>query len=468
LHSRAAQAIEAHFSDQLDDRCSELAHHYACSDNLPKAVEFLTRAGVQAMQRSAYATAIEHLGAALAMLPGLADPAARDARELQLQAMLGSAWMATRGFAVPEVAQAYERARELCSDATASADLVRVLAGLGLLSLNRGELPLARELGEQLLGLAERRQETELFVSGHELLGHTLLRIGELAHCRTHMAQALRRCADLPSYALRDSLGRDPAISALGFGAFGLWLSGHPDQAVADAARAQRTADAATPGHPFSRAYATTSVAWVRLFRGEASLALEAAEATTGFANEHGFPSWLVHGLVVQGWAEAELGRTESGLARIEQAGRTYEATGAKVWRPLFLLVQAQALWRVRRLAEALASINRAIDHAREMGPYWWDAELIRVKGELLLAISDLNADEAQACFERSLSIGRQQGARSLELRTCVSRARLARVQGDPAPALRELAAVHDWFTEGLDTADLIEARDLLRASIPS
>ncbi|MBT2322216.1 AAA family ATPase [Variovorax paradoxus] len=462
LHSRVAQAMEAHFSDHLDDHCSELAHHYACSDNVPKAVDFLMRAGSQAMQRSAYATAIDHLSSSLTMLPGLSDPAGRDSRELQIQSMLGSAWMATRGFAVPEVAQAYERARELCQDTTASADLVRVLSGLGLLYINRGELRLARDIGEQLLGLAERRLETELFVSGHELLGLTLLRVGDLIDCRSHTELAVQRYEDVHDHALRDSLSRDPRVSCLAFGALALWLLGYPDQAVAGVAQAQRAAHAATPRHPFSLGYAMASSAWVHQFRGEASLALQAAEATTDFATEQGFPSWLVHGLIVQGWAEAELGNTESGFTHIEQALLAYKATGAKVWQPLFLLLQVQALSRAGQVAEGLESVTEALGLASEMGTYWWEAELFRVRGELLLALSTENAAEAQTCFERALSIARQQSAKSLELRTCVSMVRLARLHGGHAQALLELASVYEWFTEGFDAADLIEARELL------
>lgn len=470
LHSRAAQAMEAHYSDRLDDHCSELAHHYACSDNRPKAVEFLQRAGAQSMQRSAYAAAIGHLLSALALLPGLADVAVREAHELQLQSMLGSSFMATQGFAVREVATAYERALELCRDSTASADLVSVLSGLGLYYVNRGELRLARDIGEQLLGLAERRQEGALFVSGHELLGLTLLRAGDLIEGRSHLEQAVRRYGDGRDSTLRDGLGRDPAVSCLGFGAMGLWLLGYPDQAVAGAAQATRAAHAAVPRHPFSLAYAMLSTLWVHQFRGEASFALLDADATVEFAIEQGFPAWLSHGLIVSGWAAVELGRSEQGLERIEQGLRAYEQTGATVWRPLFLLLHTQALLRAGRGPEALATVTRALELAQAMGPYWWTGELHRVQGELLLATGVASAEQlqqAQACFEQALRVAREQGAKSLELRAAVSLARLAGSRGRPswaAEALQVLEAVYGWFSEGLDTTDLTEARDVLDA----
>ena len=462
LHSRAAQAMEAHFSDHLDDHCSELAHHYACSDNLPKAVDFLQRAGSQAMQRSMYGAAIEHLQSALTLLPGLADPQARDAHELRLQSMLGSASMATLGFAVPQVASAYQRARELCRDTTHSADLVSVLAGSGLVYINRADLRQARAVGEQLLELAERRQEVDLFVSGHELLGLTLLRTGDLVESDAHMKQAIRRYDSQRDSAMRNTLGRDPAVSCLGFGALGLWLMGYPDQAAAGAAQAIRAAHATTPRHPFSLAYAMLSSVWVHQFRGETSLALLEAEAATQFATEQGFPAWLSHGLIVRGWAEAELGKADLGLAHIEQACSTYKDTGASVWEPLFLLLKTQALARRGQVPEALATASRALELSHGIGPYWWEAEICRVKGELMLSDSADQAESAQACFAQSLAVARRQSAKSLELRAAMSQARLARQRGRPGQTVVELESAYQWFSEGLDSADLMQARELL------
>lgn len=469
LHSRAAQAMQAHYGEREDEHCGELAHHYACSDNLPRAVDFLRRAGAQSMQISAYASAITHLSLALAMLHSLADPLERDAQELQLQSMLGAALMATRGFAAAGVGPAFERARALCRDTTSTAELVRVLSGLGLLYINMGELRQAREIGTQLLELAERRQEPDLFVSGHELLGLATLRAGALVECRSHMTLAMQRFEAARNDVLRDSLGRDPAVSCAGFGAMGLWLLGYPDQALAGAAQAVQAAHSAKQRHPFSVAYALLSSVWIRQFRGQASIALQEARAAVEFATEQGFPTWLAHGLVVQGWAEAEheqsqpgLGRAQTGLVLIDRGLQEYEASGAKVWAPLFQLLRAKALVQCGRNAEALDAITRAIPIAQAFGGYWWDAELFRVRGELLLSTSMEHAAQARECFETALRIARAQSARSLELRACASLVRLTRREGVSAQAEQELKSLYEWFSEGLATADLQEARELL------
>lgn len=475
LHSRAAQAIEALYSDHVDDHCSELAHHYARSNDVPKAVDFLQRSAAQAMRRSAYVAAIGHVESALELLSGLADGAARDARELQLQSMLGSARMATRGFAVKESAQAYERARALCDSTTDTADLVRVLAGLGLLYINRGELRLARETGEQLLNMAAQSHDPKLAVSGHEILGLTLLRAGELIACRSHMALGVQTYDEARDGALCELLGRDPRVSCLGFGALALCLLGHHEQALANATRALREAHATTPRHPFSLAFAMLASAWLHQFRGEASLALREAEAATEFATEQGFPGWLAHALIVRGWAEAQLGETDTGLERIEQGLMIYEATGAKIWSPVFRQVHAQSLAQAGQWARALEVNETALRVAGEIGPYWWDAELSRFKGEMLVALDGANAAEAIRLFEHARDVARSQSARHFELGACASLLRLMRHDGASADARADaradaqavaradLAAVCDSFADGSSTAELIAARDLLR-----
>ena len=142
----------------------------------------------------------------------------------------------------------------------------------------------------------------------------------------------------------------------------------------------------------------------------------------------------------------------EAVVRGLDQALQAYKMTGATVWQPLFLLVKTRSLARGGKTAEALETITTALRLASDMGSYWWEAELFRFKGEMLLAVAGTNAPEAQACFERALVIARQQSARSLELRTCMSRARLARSQGQEGP-IADLAAADSVTTEHLAEA---------------
>jgi predicted ATPase len=260
---------------------------------------------------------------------------------------------------------------------------------------------------------------------------------------------------------LRDSLGADPAVICRGFDAVALWLSGFPEQAAIQSAEAMKIAQTLQPRHPFSLAYALTSATWLHALRRDVASALEQAAATALFATEQGFPSWLSHSLVVQGWAQAEQGDIENGLASIERALRIYAETGAKVWQPWFLWLHAQALSRAGKQDLALETISSALAVARQLGPYWLEAELLRVQGELMLDAESARPAEARIRdarirFEQSLQISRNQGAKAFELRACSSLGRLAIRQERLRPTVKaELAAQLGWFAEGSDALDL-------------
>src|SRR5262249_15498892 len=219
LHESTAQAIEALFHSRLDDHYCALAHHYSRSGNTLKAVEYLSLAGQQAVQRSAYTEAISHLSNASESLKTLLDTPERAQREITLQTTLALALMATQGQAAPEVERAYTRARELCQQLGQTPQLFPTLSGLCGFYLVRGELPTTRELGERLLSLAQCEQDPALLLRAHGVLGFTLYYLGEFASAREHSEQAI---------ALYDSQQHyfsafNPGVVALSCAALALW-----------------------------------------------------------------------------------------------------------------------------------------------------------------------------------------------------------------------------------------------------
>lgn len=456
LHARAATMMEQHYADRLADFCGDIARHYLLSDNPAKAIEYLQLAGLQAMERSAYAAAIEDLQTALRLLPRVADIALRQTCEIRLQATLGAALTATRGFAVPEVQAAYERARELCGDQTDLHDLLRVLSGLGLVYINSSKLDAAAAIGQEMLALAERRQAQQLVVGGHEQLGLTLLRRGDLAACQAHLDQVVLHHDQHRSDELRRNMGRDPEVSSLAFGAMARWLEGYPDTALADVEKALQATRAVTGKHPFSIFYALHPAYWIHQFRREAAQAEATARQAAALATEHGFPIWLAHSRVVQGWALAEQGRVAEGLDLIDAGEEGYAATGGTVWQPMIHMLRADALSHQGAFGAALAAVDRGLEQIAGIGAYWWEAELVRMRGEMLLKTG--GAQSAVACFRRAAAIAARQGARSLELRARLSEARHTRARESDAA----LEAVLDRFTEGFSCPDLVEARDVL------
>jgi predicted ATPase len=247
-----------------------------------------------------------------------------------------------------------------------------------------------------------------------------------------------------------------------------LWWLGYPDQAL------QRSHEALTlarePAHPPSLASALFFATWVHQFRREWQLTQEQAEAAIALGTEQGFALFRAGGTIMQGWALAQRyaepvagqGQVEEGMAQMQQGLAAWRATGAEVLRPYGLALLAETYAKVGQREAGLTLLAEALAVAHDTGERRWEAELYRLKGELLLACAAEHQAEAETCFHRALDVARRQEAKSLELRAAMSLARLWQQQGKRAEAHALLAPIYDWFTEGLDTADLQEANMLL------
>jgi class 3 adenylate cyclase/predicted ATPase len=462
LHERTAQAIEALFHDGLEEHYSELAHHYSRSGNATKAVTYCQRAGQQAVQRSANLEAIRHFTNGLEVLKTLPETLARAQQELALQIALGVPLIATRGYGASEVEGAYTRARELCQQVGDTPQLFLVLRGRWNGYLIRAELQMARELGEQLLQLAQREQDPALLIEAHRALGTTLFFLGELVPGRGHLEQGIGLYDPQQHRSLAFRYGADPGVICGLYVANVLWLLGYPDQALARIHEALTLAHELA--HAFSLAFALNHTANLYQFRREGQATQERAEASIAFSTEQRFAQWLAQGMILRGWALAEQGQEAEGIAQLRQGLAAWQATGAELDRPRFLALLAEAYGKAGLTEEGLRLLVEAQAAVRRSGERRWEAELYRLKGELLLARSSENHAEAEACFREAFDIASHQGAKLWELRAAMSLARLWQQQGKRAEARALLAPVYGWFTEGFDTADLQEARALLEA----
>ncbi len=200
----------------------------------------------------------------------------------------------------------------------------------------------------------------------------------------------------------------------------------------------------------------------VHVLRRELSAARQRAKAAMEISAEQRHSFYLGHGTVLHGWARAAQGQVEDGIAEIEHGITTFKATGARTWIPYFLGLQAETYGRAKRIDDGLGSVAEALALADETEQHCWQAELSRVKGELLLAVSSNNHAEAERCFFQALDITRRQQAKSWELRAAMSLSRLRRRQGEADEARDLLVPIYDWFGEGFDTQDLVEAKALL------
>jgi predicted ATPase len=461
-HLQIGARKEMGYGAQAPEIAAELAVHFEQGRDADRALRHLQYAADNVLRRSAHADAITHLTRALALLTALPETTARAQREMVLQTTLGPALMATKGYAAAEVASAYARARELCRQMGETPQLFQALWGLWYFHLVRAEFQTAHELGAQLLHVAQRVQAPALLLVAHRVLGQTLAFLGEFSTARGHLEREMILYDPEQHRASVSLYGQDQGVVCRSWAALTLWGLGYPDQALRCSREALTLAQELA--HPFSLAYAMCFAGKFCQLRRDVQAAQAWAMAAMALCTEQGFALYLARGTILQGWAMAEQGQGAAGLAQMRQGLVAYQATGAAVFRPYYLASLAEAYGKVGQAGEGLALLGEALAAVHKTGERFCEAELYRLKGELLLVCSAENHGEAETCFQHALAVARHQQARAWDLRAAMSLSRLWQSQGKRAAARELLAPIYGWFTEGFDTADLQDAKALLEA----
>ena len=460
-HQRFAQVLEGQFPNICETQPELLAHHYTEAGLIVPAIPYWQRAGQRAIQRSANLEAIGHLTKGPELLKQLPDTPERAQQELDFQLALGPVFHAVKGQGAPEVEQTYARARELCGQVGETPQRFQVLWGLWYFYLARTEYRTAGELGEQLLTLAQHLQDPTLLLLAHRAQGQTLCFLGELPAGRADLEQAMVLYDPQQHRTLAFHYAQDPAVIAGSWAALALWLLGYPDQALQKSHEAISLARELA--HPYSLIYALVWAATIRQFRRERQAALELTEPLIALAREQGFALWVAWGTILQGWELSERRQGTEGIALIREGTAAWRSTGAELFHPHFLAILARAYAEGGQATEGLSTVAEALAIIDRSGERLYEAELYRLKGELLLKRATHDVQEAESCFRQALDIARQQQAKSLELRAATSLGRLWQRQGKRDKAYQLLAPIYGWFTGGFDTADLQEAKTLLQ-----
>jgi predicted ATPase/class 3 adenylate cyclase len=459
-HQRIGQTLEERFPETAQNQPELLAHHYTEAGQAETAIGYWQRAGQRALQRSAHVEAVAHLRQGLTLLMTLPETPARLQQELDFQVALGPALVATQGNAAPDVERAYARARELCQQVGDTPQLFPVLRGLTLYYINRGDLQTAHQLGEQLLRLAHSQPDPAPRMLAHYMVGMAFLTGGEPALAQPHHTQALAIYTPQAHRALALRYAFDLAAGSHTFLAWDFWFLGYPDRAIQHSQTALTWAHEVI--HPPSLAHVLYFTSALHQFRREAPATQAQAAALMTLATEQGFALRLAQGTVLHGWALAMQGQNEAGIAQIRQGLTAALATGDNVYVLYFLGLLAAACGEGGYPAEGLNALAKVAAVMDTSEARWYQAELYRLKGTLLLRQVVPDGSQAEACFQQALDIARQQQAKAWELRTAMSLSRLWQQQGKRQEARELLAPVYNWFTEGFDTADLQEARALL------
>jgi tetratricopeptide (TPR) repeat protein len=466
LHERTGHALETVYAATLHEHYSALAHHYRRSANIEKAITYLQWAGQQAVQRSANTEAITHLTAALELLLTRPEAPERAAQELTLRLALGPALMATQGWSAPAVEPHYTRAQELCAQLGNAPQRFPVLWGLCLFHLNRGTLRPAQALAEECLQIAEHTNNDGLLCEAHIAVGITSMCRGEFVRAREALGHSLalyqpQHQALTPLYG-----GQNPKVASLRRTAQVLWYLGYPAQALTRSQEALQLAREL--GQPYSLVFALFNAAMVHLECGEGRVAQELADAQIALSNEHGFPYFLAAGILYGGAALLVQAQWEEGVALVRQG---LEGNVGEVLRTEYLTWLARGYGGAGQVKEGLATVAEALRLVDKNDERFYEAEVWRIKGELLLAQEGLRlqaeglrekTEEAERCFLQAIEISQKQQAKSLELRAVMSLARLWQQQGKQGEAHTMLSEIYNWFTEGFDTKDLQEAKALL------
>jgi predicted ATPase len=463
LHRRIAEALEARFPQTVETQPELLAHHFTEAGPSERAVGYWLNAGLRSRERAADREAIGHLTKALALVETLEETPLRDALRLKILTTLGPAYIAVRGYAAPEVEPILLEAGELCERIGDEPQRFGILLGRWEWHLVRGDLRRCAGLAADGMALAERRDDPGMRMEALFMPGVTTFYRGRFAEARDCCEQAVTAYDDRARTRLWTAYtGHNAGVTHRCYHALCLWHLGYADQALKLDRETQELARAI--GHTFSLGHALDFTAFLYQYCRLGDAVQAAAEEETAIGTEQGFQLWQALGTLHQGAGLLLQGRRQQAMPLLLEGFRAFRATGAEVRAPAYLGLLGDAYTQIARFEDARKALDEGLSIAEKNDDRCHEAELYRLKGELLLAGSREGMSAAEDCFHRAVAIARSQSSKGWELRAATSLARLWQRQGRQGDARAALAAVYGSYTEGFTTPDLVDAAALLKA----
>lgn len=458
LHRKVAESMEGLYEDSIEEYYEDLAYHYGKTDATGKAVEYLHKAGERAIQLSANEEGVEHLRNAIALLGSLPESTERDERELSLQLLFFAPLSAIKGYGHPDVMNAMERAYDLSE--RSENQLLQFETVYGLLGSNmvRGDLHKTMPLAKKFLSIAETDGNPDHLLEAHRMMDETLHLLGDYKEALEHNERV---------YPLYDSerhrahayfYGQDPAAINYCFQGVGMWCLGYPEKGLHSIKKAYECVK--NFDHPFSRGVVFWLEEWLTTLMRDWVAGLGQCERLIAYCNEHNIA-------YIRTWATCNAGQcltmsrnSTEGVQTVKEAFDTFRLMGTELPIPMYLPYLAEMLGTIGEIDEALNVADEAECEMERTGVRWTETELLRIRGELLVA---KNREEGAAShLAGAIDLARKKQARSFELRATISMSRLLRAQGKIKEAHSMLSGIYNWFTEGFDTPDLREAKALL------
>jgi class 3 adenylate cyclase/predicted ATPase len=461
------QALHARIADALISKSSEspaapeiVAHHLQGAGRSADAIAYWREAGEQAARRAANREAIGHLRRALALVETQPSTTERWRAELAVLSQLTPALMSVYGWSGPEAGEAVERAAAIARRLPSSAELAPAIANLWMFNQGRGRDDRAAEISADLFRIAHDLDDTEILLQAHHCSWPNCLNRGLLAESKKHIDTGLSLYnEERHAHHRYTYTGHDPAVCALGTGAFVQWALGYPSQSKRfelEALALARRLD-----HPPSMAQTLRHVCDVQAVRGDSTAALGTAAEFLKLSEEHGLPQGRANALIFFGWALACSGESDEGLARLQEGFEVLSRSGNLGFLSRACCLMAESLLASGRSAQGLEQVARALEVAMETGERRYFPRIYRVRAGLLLA-HGAPSEAAEAALRQSLAASQELSAKGPELQAAIGLARHWVERGERNVARDVLAPIYGWFTEGFDTPDLKEAKALL------
>lgn len=457
-HRRIARTLETLFADDLDPVSGQIAAHYEHGGSIEHAIPYFHRAALVAQRLFAHEDAILLLRHCLTLLEQRPGGAARDKQELDLLLALEPLYRITQGWTGPELERVIDRTLVLCDLVGDDTQRARTLYGLQALVIVQARLDRVQLVAEELHAVYERTQEAAPPLLDMMLAG-ARLHLGRLNEANDGFTRIIKTHDARQVLNFLESQGWNFAVHTRGWQSHALWCLGYPDRAMRSALDAVELAQSLEQF--FNGALATTFIAMLSQMSADAPTARRRAEEAFDLTAEYKSPYYHAWSAILASYAYAREQPDEAHIEALRAAIEAFMSSGVRLRLPYFLSLLADIYGLARRPEEGLKAIEDALMQSRSSSERWWDAELHRQRGMLMLA-ADHDEQDALAALARAATIAHGQQSRMLELRALVTLGRTCTSAQQAEETRHTLEALYAQFTEGFETPDLLEAKALL------
>ena len=467
-HHRAGHHLENVFSNNVGKVAPALATHFEKSNHLQKAVSYRKIASQTALGRHAIEDSIEHINHGLRLINESSREINTDRSELDLQTLLGTALVATKGYAHPSVEKAYTRAHSLCLEVEENVSLLPILYGLCMYYMVKGDFQSGDKLRELFLNIATRGKcPEEMLCWGYALFCMTSWYQGDHIESSNFADLAIEHYDPQDHQNFVQIYGVDAGIACLLHKSLSYWVMGFPSEASSEMVNTIALAE--KYANPFMQAWVFCFAGWLSTFFSQFVKAGEYAKKSIALSHKHGIEYWNIQASILNCWAETKIGNDQDTASKIGDFISKHKLTGTNLITSKFLMIQADCYELEGNTDEALHCIDNALKIVETYNEKWWESELLRYKAELTIKrfgetayTNPSNKELINSTYDKSVKLSKNQYAKSLELRSTLSWANFMVRVGRQENARKSVSDIYNWFENRDQTHDTQQAEIFL------